>query len=64
MQKVIHVNYSGNNKSFTDRFQTINSYLEQGWKVVSTQAVRQEVSCDNGCSAAGEYGVTFIIQKD
>lgn len=63
MQKVVHVNYSGA-KSFPDRLQTLNSYLDQGWEVVSTQAVRQEVSCDNGTSSAGEYGVTFILQKD
>lgn len=64
MQKVIHVDYSLGDKPFSERLKTLNSLLEEGWTVVSTQPVRQEVACDNGRWSVGEYGVTFIIQKD
>ena len=59
MQKVIHVDYALGNKPFSERLEKVNTYLEQGWVVVSTQPVRQEVS-----DGKGEYGVTFIIQKN
>ena len=62
MQKVIHVNYSGNTP-YTERLQTLNSYLEQGWNVVQTQPVCQVIA-DSRCQLVGDYGVTFIIQKD
>lgn len=65
MQKVIHVNYSGK-KPYDELLQTLNSYLEQGWKVVLTQPVRQEIAfgSDMHSWGVGEYGVTFVIQKD
>lgn len=65
MQKVIHVNYSGK-VPYDESLKTLNSYLAQGWKVVLTQPVRQEIAFGhNSCGwGTGEYGVTFVIQKD
>lgn len=64
MQKVIHVDYGMGDKSYSDRLKELNSYLEQGWIVIQAQPVFQVVSCSDGYKCRGEYGVTFIIQKD
>lgn len=64
MQKVIHVDYGIGDEKYSARLKELNSHLEQGWIVAQTQPVFQMVSCDNGLKSRGEYGVTFIIQKD
>lgn len=64
MQKVIHVDYGMGDDSYSDRLEDVNSLLEEGWTIVQTQPVFQMVSCDNGFKSRGEYGVTFILQKD
>lgn len=76
MQKVIHVDYSSR-ELFEQGMKEINSLLEDKWKVVSTQAVCQMVSqmvlpsSYSNCyiqvdpsMIKGDYGVTFIIEKD
>ena len=70
MQKVIHVNYGDSRTSFTSDLQELNSYLDRGWIVVAAYPVSQAVSFNSIDSnrdyrwIKGDYGVTFVIQKD